>query len=75
MPKIVLKDCTHINEKGCAVLDGVEKGEIDKASYENYLKMERKKARFESTIEEKRKKDKDFGKMTKNYKKDINRKK
>jgi hypothetical protein len=30
---------------------------------------------FESTIAERRKKDKDFGKMIKNYKKDINRKK
>ena len=69
------KDCTHIHEKGCSVLEAVEKGEIDKASYENYLKMEREKAHFESTIEEKRKKDKDFGKMVKNYKKDIKRKK
>lgn len=69
------KDCTHTHEKGCSVLEAVEKGEIDKASYENYLKMEREKAHFESTIEEKRKKDKDFGKMAKNYKKDIKRKK
>lgn len=69
------KDCTHTNEKGCSVLEAVEKGGIDKASYENYLKMEKEKAYFESTMEEKRKKDKDFGKMVKNYKKDINRKK
>lgn len=69
------KDCTHTYEKGCSVLEAVEKGEIDKASYENYLKMEREKTHFESTIEEKRKKEKDFGKMVKNYKKDINRKK
>jgi ribosome biogenesis GTPase len=69
------KDCTHTNEKGCSVLEAVEKGEIDKASYENYLKMEREKAHFESTLEEKRKKDKDFGKMVKTFKKDINRKK
>ena len=68
-------DCTHTTEKGCSVLEAVEKGEIAKASYENYLKMEREKAHFESTIEEKRKKDKEFGKMVKNYKKDINRKK
>jgi len=49
-------DCTHINEVGCAVIEAVENGEIDKKSYENYLKMEREKAHFESTIEEKRKK-------------------
>jgi ribosome biogenesis GTPase len=63
-------DCTHTNEMGCSVLEAVEKGEIDKASYENYLKMEREKAYFESTVAERRKKDKDFGKFLKNYKKD-----
>jgi ribosome biogenesis GTPase / thiamine phosphate phosphatase len=68
------KDCTHTNEIGCAVLEAVEKGEIDKASYENYLKLEREKAHFESTRIEKRKKDKDFGKMLKNYKKDTHKK-
>lgn len=67
------KNCTHTNEAGCSVLEALEKGEIDKASYENYLKLEREKVHFESTIEEKRKKDKDFGKMIKNYKKDINK--
>ncbi|GAB1415709.1 hypothetical protein MASR2M117_11150 [Paludibacter sp.] len=69
--KCKFKNCTHTNEISCAVLDAVEKGEIDKKSYENYLKMEREKAHFESTIEERRKKDKEFGKMIKNYKKDT----
>jgi len=64
------KDCTHIHENGCAILEAIEKGEIDKDSYQNYLKIEREKTHFESTIMEKRKKDKDFGKMIKNYKKD-----
>jgi ribosome biogenesis GTPase len=65
------KDCTHTNEVGCAVLEAVENGEIDGASYENYRKMEREKAHFESTVAEKRKRDKEFGKLMKNYKKDI----
>ena len=69
------KDCTHTNEIGCYVLEAIEKGEMDKASYENYLKMEKEKAHFESTVVEKRKKDKVFGKIMKNYKKDINRNK
>ena len=64
------KDCTHTTEIGCSVIEAVEKGEIDKASYENYLKMEREKIHFELTIAEKRKKDKQFGKMVSNYKKD-----
>ncbi len=63
------KDCTHTSETGCAVLAALESGDLDKSSYENYLKMEREKEHFESTLAEKRKKDKDFGKMIKNYKK------
>tara|TARA_R110002051_G_scaffold324141_1_gene420215 strand:+ start:98 stop:1153 length:1056 start_codon:yes stop_codon:yes gene_type:complete len=66
------KDCTHSTEIDCAVIAAVESGEVDKSSYENYLKMEREKEHFESTVAEKRKKDKDFGKMIKNYKKKKN---
>jgi ribosome biogenesis GTPase / thiamine phosphate phosphatase len=69
------KDCTHTNETGCAVLEAVENGEIEKSSYENYLRLEREKAYFESTIAEKRNKEKAFGKMLKNYKKDIDKNK
>jgi len=69
------KDCSHTTEIGCSVLAAVENGEIDRSSYENYLKMEREKKHFESTLGEKRKKDRDFGKMIKNYKKSRNLKK
>lgn len=69
------KDCTHTNEKGCSVLEAVEKGQIDKGSYENYMKMEKEKIHFESSVFEKRKKDKDFGKTLKNYKKDMSKNK
>lgn len=62
------KDCTHTTEIDCAILTAVRKGEIDRNSYENYLKMEKEKEHFDSTIAEKRKKDKDFGKMIKHYK-------
>ena len=37
--------------------------------------MEREKAHFESTVAERRKKDKEFGKMMKNYKKDMKKNK
>lgn len=63
------KDCTHTTEVGCAVIEAVENGSIDRASYENFLKMEKEKEHFESTVAEKRQKDKDFGKMIKNFKK------
>ena len=62
------KDCSHIQEKGCAIIEAVDNGIIDKASYDNYLKMEREKNHFASSVAEKRQKDKDFGKMYKNFK-------
>jgi len=58
-------NCTHIHEKGCAVIDAVEKGIINKASYKNYLKMEREKALFQENVAERRKRDKEFGKLCK----------
>jgi ribosome biogenesis GTPase len=63
------KNCTHIHEKGCNILEAVENRELDKDSYENYLNMKKEKKHFESSVVEKREKDKDFGKMLKNYKK------
>jgi len=63
------RDCSHVDEAGCAVIEAVERGEIDRGSYENYLKMEREQAHFQSTVAERRQKDKDFGKMVKQFKK------
>lgn len=65
------KDCTHTNEAGCSVRDAVKNGEIERSTLENYLRLEREKVHFETTIEERRKKDREFGKMIKNYKKDM----
>ena len=69
------KDCTHTSEIDCAVMAAVERGDINKLSYENYLKMVREKDHYESTIAERRKKDKDFGKMVKSYIKNKNQSK
>ncbi len=63
------KDCTHTNEKGCAVLKAIDNGEIDADSYANFQKMEKERTHFESSVQEKKKKDKNFGKMIKNMKK------
>ncbi len=64
-------DCTHTSESGCAVTEALEQGEIDRDTYENFLKMQREKAHFDLTVSEKRKKEKEFGKMVKNFKNDI----
>ncbi len=65
------RDCTHTNEIGCAVIKAVDRGEIERKSYENFLKIEREKNHFDLTVAEKRKKEKSFGKMVKNFKNDI----
>jgi len=69
------KNCTHIHEKGCAILEAVENEEIDEDSYDNFQKMAREKMYFESSLKEKRKKDKDLGKMIKNVQKHRNQNK
>jgi len=60
-------DCRHVSEAGCAVLEAVEKGDIDRDSYENYLKMLKEQERFTTTVAEKRRKEKHFGKILKDY--------
>jgi ribosome biogenesis GTPase / thiamine phosphate phosphatase len=63
-------DCKHINETGCAVIDALNNGTIDKDSYDSYQKIQKEQERFQTTVSEKRKKDKAFAKMIKNYYKD-----
>ena len=59
------KDCTHEHEKGCAVQEAIDNGDIDIGAYENFRKMEREKEHFESDALERKKKDKDLGKLIK----------
>jgi ribosome biogenesis GTPase / thiamine phosphate phosphatase len=73
--KCKFPDCKHINEIGCAVIEALNNGIIDKDSYDNYQKIQKEQERFQSTVAEKRKKDKTFGKMIKNYYKDIKKNK
>lgn len=58
-------DCTHINEKGCAVLTAVGEGQLSEKRYANYLKMTRESNHYEMSYLEKKQKDKAFGKMVK----------
>ncbi|GAA3582168.1 ribosome small subunit-dependent GTPase A [Snuella lapsa] len=58
-------DCSHQNEKGCAILAALGSGELHQETYDNFMKLEREQARFSTTMYEKRKKDKAFGKMVK----------
>jgi ribosome biogenesis GTPase len=63
-------DCTHVHEKGCAVLIAVEEGNLDNAIYDNYIKMKKEQSHLQTTLVAKRKHDKAFGKMIKRVMKD-----
>ena len=68
-------DCTHIVEKGCAVLQAVENGGISKDRYNNYIKMHKETLYYEMSYYEKRQKEKKFGKFMHTYKKNNKNKK
>ena len=60
-------DCSHIHESGCAVLEAVESGELDRDRYKNYIQLKKESKHYEMTDYEKRKTDKKFGQAIKNY--------
>lgn len=68
------KDCTHIHEPGCAVIEAVKNGLIEESRYQNYLKIQKEAAYYNMTYVDKRQKDKEFGKMFKNLKKSMRKK-
>lgn len=63
------KDCEHINEAGCAVLEAVTNGTLDPKVYDSYLKLRREAWHFSTSEHEKRKKDKSFSKLIDEVKK------
>lgn len=63
--KCQFNDCTHVNEKGCAVLNALEDGHLSAERYQNYIKMNKESTFNEMSYLEKRKKDKQFGKFVK----------
>jgi ribosome biogenesis GTPase len=68
-------DCKHTNEKGCAVIEALDRGIIDTDSLDNFKKLQQEQQRFQTTVAERHKKDREFGKMIKNYKKDMKKNK
>lgn len=68
-------DCTHTEEKGCAVKTAVENGELAEEVYENYLKLKREQEHFSSTVHDKKREGKIFGKIVKEALKERKRNK
>ncbi|MDR0659933.1 MAG: ribosome small subunit-dependent GTPase A [Prevotellaceae bacterium] len=63
------KDCEHINEPYCTVLEAVHSGTLDYKVYESYLKLRREAWHFSTSEHEKRKKEKSFSKLVDEVKK------
>lgn len=57
------KDCQHINEPGCKVLEAINTEELSKRRLDNYQKLLRENAHNSATLSQKRAKDKAFTKM------------
>jgi ribosome biogenesis GTPase / thiamine phosphate phosphatase len=64
-------DCTHTVEAGCAVLEALEREEISKERYNNYIKISKESQYNEMSYVEKRQKDKKFGKFFHSTMKDV----
>lgn len=65
-------DCKHVDDPGCAIIEALQSGELEREVYDSYIKLLKEQRRFEINIEDKKKLNKQFGKMTreaKNYRK------
>jgi ribosome biogenesis GTPase len=69
--KCKYSDCSHSNEPGCAVLSAIEKGSLQRAHYQNFLKLKSESEFHDLSYFEKRNKDKAFGRSIKSAKKDL----
>lgn len=62
-------DCRHLNEPGCAVIEAVNNGTLDRQVYTSYLKLRKEAWHFSTSEHEKRKRDKSFSKLVHEVKK------
>ena len=66
-------DCSHTNEKGCAILNAIDEGDLSEQRFKSYIKMKKESEFNEMSYFDKRKKDKDFGKLINSAVKNKNR--
>jgi len=58
-------NCSHTNEKGCAIAAAIKTGDLSEQRYQNYLKMKKESEFNQMSYLEKKNKDRNFGKMIK----------
>ncbi len=64
-------DCTHAHESGCAVVEAVASGKLDREKYANYVNLKKEAEYDEMDDVEKREKDRQFGKFLKKAKEGL----
>lgn len=64
-------DCSHQAEPGCAVLNAIEKEELDERRLINYQKLKREQRNYDATVAEKRAASKAQGKFYKRVQKET----
>ncbi|MDF3026430.1 MAG: ribosome biosis GTPase RsgA [Fluviicola sp.] len=58
------KNCTHVNEPGCAVIEAVNSGLLEPEAYNSYLKLRKESWHFSTSEHEKRKRAKSFARIS-----------
>lgn len=66
-------NCSHSNEKGCAIQAAIKDGCLSAQRYQNYLKMKRESEFNQMSYLDKKNKDKSFGKLIKSTMKNKKR--
>lgn len=67
------RDCQHQSEPGCAILEALEKGEIDEARVGRWRKLMAEEAFNSASLAQRKTKDRAFGKMVRQVKKQDKR--
>lgn len=62
------KNCTHINEPGCAVLKAIDEDYLSPDLYNSYIKLRSESEHYSASVQVKKRKGKDLSKLVKNMK-------
>lgn len=62
------KNCSHLNEPGCAVLQALEDAELNQSEYENYRKLQKEQRFYAESLQERKNKGKHLSKLIKEVK-------
>lgn len=68
--KCKFPDCSHTMEAGCAIIEAVKNGDLDKETLENFRKIQKEQQRFQISVADRRKKERDLGRLYKSIMKD-----